>query len=57
MAIPSLAAWPMETHFFDKLETDVFAGEFGFDDGQITPTDAPGFGVAINRTALEKFSF
>ncbi|MGH6767915.1 MAG: mandelate racemase/muconate lactonizing enzyme family protein [Xanthobacteraceae bacterium] len=57
MAIPSLAPWPIETHFFDKLEADVFAGEFGFDDGQITPSDAPGFGVEIDRRAMEKYSF
>lgn len=57
MAIPSLAPWPIETHFFEKLESDVFAGEFGFDDGQITPSDAPGFGVEIDRRALEKYAF
>ena len=27
-AIPSLAPWPTETHFFDKLGDDAFAGEF-----------------------------
>ena len=34
---------------------DAFAGEFGFADGAITPSDAPGFGVAIDRRMLEKF--
>jgi L-alanine-DL-glutamate epimerase-like enolase superfamily enzyme len=57
MAIPSLADAPIETHFFDKLSGDVFAGDFGFKDGAITPTDAPGFGVAIERRMLETFSF
>ena len=57
MAIPSLADAPIETHFFDKLASDVFAGEFGFEDGAITPTDAPGFGAAIDRRMLETFGF
>lgn len=57
MAIPSLAAAPIETHFFDKLASDAFAGDFGFKDGALTPTDAPGFGVAIDRRMLETFSF
>ncbi len=57
MAVPSLASTPIETHFFDKLGGDVFAGEFGFAHGAITPTDGPGFGAAIDRRMLEKFSF
>jgi L-alanine-DL-glutamate epimerase-like enolase superfamily enzyme len=57
MAIPSMAPWPIETHFFDKLGADVFAGEFGLKDGTIAPTDAPGFGAAIDARALERFSF
>jgi L-Ala-D/L-Glu epimerase / N-acetyl-D-glutamate racemase len=57
MAVPSLADAPIETHFFDKLSGDAFAGDFGFKDGAITPTDAPGFGVAIDRRMLEAFSF
>lgn len=56
-AQPSLAGWPMETHFFDKLAGDVFLGDFQFDDGQLTPTDAPGFGAAIDRKALAKYAF
>jgi L-alanine-DL-glutamate epimerase-like enolase superfamily enzyme len=56
LAIPSLANAPIETHFFDKLGSDVFAGDFAFKDGAITPSDAPGFGAAIDRTMLEKFS-
>ncbi len=57
LAIPSLAEAPIETHFFDKLASDVFAGDFGFKDGAITPTDAPGFGAAIDRRMLETFRF
>ena len=57
MAIPSLATAPIETHFFDKLSGDAFAGEFGFKDGEITPSDAPGFGAAIDRRMLKKFAF
>jgi L-alanine-DL-glutamate epimerase-like enolase superfamily enzyme len=56
-AIPSLAPWPIETHFFEKLGSDAFAGEFGFHDGQITPNDTPGFGAEIDRRMLEKYSF
>jgi L-alanine-DL-glutamate epimerase-like enolase superfamily enzyme len=56
-AIPSLAPWPTETHFFDKLGDDVFAGEFHFADGCITPTDAPGFGAALDRRKLERYAF
>jgi L-Ala-D/L-Glu epimerase len=57
LAVPSLAAAPIETHFFEKLRDDVFAGEFGFAQGAITPSDAPGFGAAIDRRMLEKFAF
>ena len=56
-AIPSLAPWPTETHFFDKLADDVFAGEFDIAGGCITPTDAPGFGATIDRQKLERFAF
>jgi L-Ala-D/L-Glu epimerase / N-acetyl-D-glutamate racemase len=57
MAVPALATAPTETHFFDKLAGDAFAGEFAFGDGRITPSDAPGFGAAIDRQMLKKFSF
>ncbi len=57
MAVPYLSPWPIETHFFDKLADDVFAGDFQFSDGQITPTDAPGFGASIDQAALEKYVF
>ncbi len=56
-AIPSLAPWPTETHFFDKLADDAFAGEFNIADGCITPTDAPGFGATIDPHKLERFAF
>jgi L-Ala-D/L-Glu epimerase / N-acetyl-D-glutamate racemase len=56
-AIPSLAPWPTETHFFDKLADDAFAGEFEFADGTITPTDAPGFGAALDRRKLDRYAF
>jgi L-Ala-D/L-Glu epimerase / N-acetyl-D-glutamate racemase len=56
-AIPSLAPWPTETHFFDKLGDDTFAGEFNFADGTITPTDAPGFGAALDRRKVERYAF
>ncbi len=56
-AIPSLAPWPTETHFFDKLGDDTFAGDFNFADGTITPTDAPGFGAALDRRKIERYAF
>ena len=48
-ALPWLAPYPAETHFFDKLADDAFAGDFDFSDGTLTPTDAPGFGAAIDH--------
>ncbi len=56
-ALPWLAPYPAETHFFDKLTDDAFSGEFLFRDGTLTPTDAPGFGAAIDTAKLETFAF
>ena len=56
-ALPWLAPYPAETHFFDKLSGDAFAGDFNFKDGTLTPTDAPGFGAGIDRAKLEAFAF
>jgi L-alanine-DL-glutamate epimerase-like enolase superfamily enzyme len=55
--MPSLAPWPTETHFFEKLADDAFAGDFRFADGQITIDDTPGFGAAIDRAKLDKYAF
>jgi len=54
-AIPSLAPWPTETHFFKKLADDVFAGEFVHADGCIGVPDAPGFGASIDPAKLDKY--
>ncbi len=56
-ALPWLAPYPAETHFFDKLTDDAFAGEFNFKDGTLTPSDAPGFGAGIDQKKLETFAF
>jgi L-alanine-DL-glutamate epimerase-like enolase superfamily enzyme len=56
-ALPWLAPYPAETHFFDKLADDAFAGEFSFSDGTLTPTDAPGFGAEIDHAKLATFVF
>lgn len=56
-AVSYLRDWPAETHFFQKLTDDVFAGAFAFADGTITPTDAPGFGAAIDRRKLDQYRF
>jgi L-alanine-DL-glutamate epimerase-like enolase superfamily enzyme len=54
--IPWLAGYPTETHFFDKLADDAFAGEFRFKDGTLTPNDAPGFGAEIDPAKLDALS-
>jgi L-alanine-DL-glutamate epimerase-like enolase superfamily enzyme len=56
-AIPWLEPWPTETHFFDKLGDDVFAGDFRFADGTLTANDEPGFGARINEDRLQKYAF
>jgi L-Ala-D/L-Glu epimerase len=56
-AIPNLHAWPAETHFFQKLADDVFAGEFQFNDGAVLPSDSPGFGASIDLRKLDKYRF
>lgn len=55
-ALPYLAPWPIETHFFEKLEDDAFVGEFLFRDGAITPTDTPGFGAALDQEKAEAYA-
>ena len=55
-ALPWLAPYPAETHFFDKLADDPFRGDFLFKDGTITPSDAPGFGAAFDSQKLESLS-
>lgn len=56
-ALPWLAPYPAETHFFDKLADDPFAGEFQFKDGTLTPNDAPGFGALIDPAKLDALAF
>ena len=55
--IPSLAPWPIETHFFDKLADDCFAGEFLVRDGEALPGHAPGFGAALDPAKLARYAF
>ena len=54
-AVSYFDPWPIETHFFQKLTDDVFAGEFNFTNGCVTPTSAPGFGASIDYAKLEKY--
>jgi L-alanine-DL-glutamate epimerase-like enolase superfamily enzyme len=56
-AIPHLSPWPAETHFFDKLKDDVFAGDFQFRDGTLMPNVAPGFGASIDPKKLKRYAF
>jgi L-Ala-D/L-Glu epimerase len=55
--IPSLAPWPSETHFFDKLADDCFAGEFLVQGGEALPGDAPGFGAVLDPAKVERYAF
>lgn len=55
-ALPWLASYPAETHFFDKLTDDAFAGDFRFSDGTLTPDDSPGFGAGIDPRKLDTFA-
>lgn len=55
-AMPSMAPWPTETHFFGKLAEDVFAGEFVFENGCIAVPDKPGFGAGLDMTKLLKMA-
>jgi L-alanine-DL-glutamate epimerase-like enolase superfamily enzyme len=55
-AIPSLAPWPTETHFFGKLADDVFTGDFRFENGCISVPDAPGFGAGLDMSKLMKMA-
>ena len=54
-AVPSLAPWPTETHFFAKLADDVFEGTFTFADGCVAVPTAPGFGASIDWKKLERY--
>jgi L-alanine-DL-glutamate epimerase-like enolase superfamily enzyme len=53
---PSMGPWPTETHFFQKLSDDVFAGDFDFQGGTIAVPDLPGFGAGIDWEKLKKYS-
>ncbi len=55
-AMPSMAPWPTETHFFGKLAEDVFAGEFVFENGCISVPGAPGFGAGLDMAKLMKMA-
>jgi L-alanine-DL-glutamate epimerase-like enolase superfamily enzyme len=56
-AIPHLDGLPTETHFFDKLGDDVFRGSFRFEDGTLTASEEPGFGVHVDDERLRKYAF
>jgi L-alanine-DL-glutamate epimerase-like enolase superfamily enzyme len=51
-----LDPWPIETHFFEKLADDPFAGEFLVKHGEASPGEAPGFGVAVDWDKMRKFA-
>jgi L-alanine-DL-glutamate epimerase-like enolase superfamily enzyme len=55
-AIPSLAPWPTETHFFEKLADDAFTGEFLVAKGEAQPGDAPGFGAGLDMDKVKKYA-
>ena len=47
-----VALWDLRGKVFDT-----FAGDFPFADGTITPSDAPGFGAALDRRKIEHYAF
>jgi L-Ala-D/L-Glu epimerase len=51
-----LDPWPIETHFFEKLADDPFAGTFLVDNGEALPGDKPGFGVALDWDKMREFA-
>jgi L-alanine-DL-glutamate epimerase-like enolase superfamily enzyme len=55
-AIPSLAPWPVETHFFEKLQDDPFAGDFLVENCQAMATDLPGFGATLDAEKLQRYA-
>jgi L-alanine-DL-glutamate epimerase-like enolase superfamily enzyme len=54
-SIPSLAAWPSEIQFFERLAGDVLAEPLAVVDGAIAVPDRPGFGASIDATKLERY--
>ena len=54
--VPSLAGFPAETHFFEKLADDVFAGSFQLGRGEALPGEAPGFGASLDPAKLAKYA-
>lgn len=53
--VPSLRAFPAETHFFEKLADDAFVGDFQAANGEALAGDAPGFGAALDPEKLAKY--
>jgi L-alanine-DL-glutamate epimerase-like enolase superfamily enzyme len=54
-AVPSLAAWPSEITFFERLADDVLAESLAVVDGAIAVPDRPGFGASIDETKLKRY--
>jgi L-alanine-DL-glutamate epimerase-like enolase superfamily enzyme len=54
-AIPSLAAWPSEIQFFERLADDVLNERPAIVDGAIAVPDRPGFGASIDETKLQRY--
>ncbi|MBM2810985.1 MAG: hypothetical protein HW416_1744 [Chloroflexi bacterium] len=55
-AIASLDPWPTETFFFNQLADDAFVGDFKYERGTVTLTDAPGFGASLDMTKMRRFA-
>ena len=54
-ALPSLAPWPSEIGFFERLAGDVLAEPLAIVDGAIAVPDRPGFGASIDETKLQRY--
>lgn len=54
-ALPSLAPWPSEIQFFERLAGDVLAEPLEVVNGAIAVPDRPGFGATIDEHALRRY--
>jgi L-alanine-DL-glutamate epimerase-like enolase superfamily enzyme len=54
-AIPSLAPWPCEVQFFERLADDILAEPLAIVNGAIDVPDRPGFGATIDATKLKRY--
>lgn len=54
-AVPSLAPWPSEIGFFERLAGDVLAEPLAVENGAIAVPDRPGFGATIDEVNVKRY--